>query len=359
MKDLGNDIATSTPEVFVPTIIPPQPPVLPLTQIEDEYFEIDEHFNSKGLLYCQTLYAEDLKLKKDKLSEYKEDLLPIQLEDTDLPEADILTLYVRGKGTGTSTLKIDDTEIITLILENTGWLTKWDSVSGKWTQEQINNAYVEFTGDIKVSNIRLYAEDQHSLEDNFDLYNDGDLNGQGSWSGNAAFDVQGVTVQAGAKAVKATAAGVYIEKTFTADPDGNQVFYIRSNATDELSHTRLYAGAVHVLSLVMFADATIALGHGDGGGGDTNTTILDPYSANQWYKIEIEWRTSDNKVRARVDDGTWTDWVTAHSDAAFTDMTKVRLSVYGGAREHYWDEFGEPAAPPVGVPSRLASQMVG
>jgi hypothetical protein len=40
---------------------------------------------------------------------------------------------------------------------------------------------------------------------------------------------------------------------------------------------------------------------------------LGAYSANTWYKIEIEWRESDGKVRARFNDGSWTDWYAAYS----------------------------------------------
>ena len=38
--------------------------------------------------------------------------------------------------------------------------------------------------------------------DNFNSYNDGDLNGQGDWSGSTEFQIQGVVVEEGDKAVE-------------------------------------------------------------------------------------------------------------------------------------------------------------
>lgn len=67
-----------------------------------------------------------------------------------------------------------------------------------------------------------------ALVDSFDSYTGGDLNGQGSWSGDASFDVQSSVVQAGANAVShATTGGVTATKTFTAEATGNQIFYVR------------------------------------------------------------------------------------------------------------------------------------
>ena len=47
-----------------------------------------------------------------------------------------------------------------------------------------------------------------SLVDNFDSYSDGDLNGQGSWSGSTAFDVQTTIKHSGTKAIKCTEDGI-------------------------------------------------------------------------------------------------------------------------------------------------------
>ena len=360
-EQAGGDIATSTATSTIPEIIPePEPsiPVLSTTQIEDEYFEVDDQYNSDGLLVSQSLYAEDVKLTKDKLTDYKENLTTIQLQDTDLKEAEVLTLYVRGIGVGTATLKIGDAELITLNLEDKKWLTKWDSINvsalgvSRFTQGQINNAIVEFTGDIKVSNIRLYAEDQHSLTDNFDSYNDGDLNGQGSWSGNATFDIQGTTKYEGDKAVTAVVSNDWIDisKSFTSEVAGVQSAKIRCNAqpTGSSGAIRIHQGAGAEVANVYFAGDRIQI---DRSGG--NDYILQPYSADTWYEIEIEWdagrgANGEVRARARIAEGTWGSWSTwATGSNNFTAIDKIYLATY--ADTAYWDDFkeGGASAPPV------------
>ena len=208
---INSDTATSTPSIPHTINLDPKSD-LPLNQIEAEYIVVDKHYNKEGVLYSELIYPENPKLKKSQLSVYEENIRIIQLENTDLPEVEVLTLYVRGKKTGTATLVIGGVGVITLNMEVKGCLTKWNSSVGKWTQKQINNAYVEFSEGLKISSVYVYLEDQHSLEDNFDSYTDGDLNGQGGWSGSSAYDVQGITVQAGAKAVVVVGGVFGIEK---------------------------------------------------------------------------------------------------------------------------------------------------
>ena len=342
-KGLGDSIATSTIATSSDSEIIIEPelsiPILPITQVEDEYFRVNNQYNSDGLLTSQLLYAENIKLKKDKLSDIKEDLLLVQLDNTDLKEAEVLTLYVRGKGIGTATLKIGDTELITLKMEDKKWLTKWNSVSGWWTQGQINNARVEFTGDIKVSNIRLYAEDQHSLTDNFDSYNDGDLNGQGSWAGSAGFDVQTSVVNSGTKAVSDAGSAAYIGKSFTGEADGSQVFYIRTTDITKQASVDFMDGSGQSPQSTGLAISGSNFQILVSGGW---TDMAGTPSANTWYKMEIEWRNSDDNVRSRVDDGTWESWTLAYQ--AFTEISYLRIYDASGATMYY-DDFGGEVIP--------------
>ena len=65
------------------------------------------------------------------------------------------------------------------------------------------------------------------LNDNFASYNVGDLNGQGSWSGDNQFEVQEEVVQSGINAVKCPSSEgeKNIEKSVPQKADCAQVFY--------------------------------------------------------------------------------------------------------------------------------------
>ena len=66
------------------------------------------------------------------------------------------------------------------------------------------------------------------FEDNFNSYNDGNLNGQGGWSGHTGFQVQGTVVKEGAKGMIADMASgqdwAWITKIGTARADGRITF---------------------------------------------------------------------------------------------------------------------------------------
>jgi len=345
------DTPTSTPEVIEPII---EEPALPITQVEDEYFEIDKHYNDNGLLYCQTLYTEDLKLKKDKLSEYLENIKITQLENTELKEAEVLTLYVRGKGLGTATLKIGDAEVIILELENGKWLTKWGSASGWWTQGQINNAYVEYTGNIKVSSTRLYAEDQHSLTDNFDSYSTGNLPGQGSWTGSNNIDVTDAVTQSGTRSVTSVAAGT-ATKTFTEEVTGNQIAYMRGAQTNiSIGKWGIRDGGSIIGSIHMRNDATLSIYSGA-------YYSCGTYVADTWYKTEIEWdqsRDSGNgEFRCRIDDGSWNTWRAFRTAGASAD--EVYIDDAGNGGTFYLDSFSDPnAGAPAGAERYIRNPLI-
>jgi len=181
-----------------------------------------------------------------------------------------------------------------------------------------------------------------SLVDNFDSYNNGDLNGQGSWSGDAEWDVQGTVVQAGAKAIQCATHAKVIAKSFTAEGDGNQVFYGRSSAINAgaTNHQFRIQEGDTILAYILFNETgggTMYLQDGDG------SVSLGSWSAGSWVKVEVEWRTSDNTVRARINDGTWTAYRNTY--AAFTNVDKISLSnADGTGSTFYVDSFSDPNA---------------
>jgi len=146
------------------------------------------------------------------------------------------------------------------------------------------------------------------FEDNFNAYNNGDLNGQGSWSGDTSYDIQGTTVKEGAKAVQCVNNSSYdtIEKTGNLVNDGRITFYIRrSDSVATSAYYRLHedTDTKIIVSMNKITDK-IQYRNADG------YVDIQSFSLDTWYCVEIEWRSSDHKARYRIDEGTWTDWDT-------------------------------------------------
>ena len=144
------------------------------------------------------------------------------------------------------------------------------------------------------------------FEDDFNSYNDGDLNEQGDWTGDAVFDIQGVLTYEGAKAVKwvAWTSDVAITKTGTARTDGRISFYVRAGQTNARGAFRLYEGGTMIVRILFRDDGDIEAYFG----ADPGWVKIADYVANTWYLVEAEWESVNHTYRVRVDGGSWTDW---------------------------------------------------
>ena len=180
------------------------------------------------------------------------------------------------------------------------------------------------------------------FEDDFNSYDDGDLNGQGDWSANAIWDVQGTIVKEGAKAVKATNGNWYeMSKDGTARTDGRITFYVRAAQTDAHLNCllRQVGAADFAMSLYFNGDGNIQYKD------DVGYHTIQAYSADQWYEVEVEWRSSDHKLRYRIDEGDWTDWKATWLNWT-TGFDRVWITQYGTGT-FYVDYIAEnPYAPP-------------
>lgn len=167
--------------------------------------------------------------------------------------------------------------------------------------------------------------------ENFDSYTAGDLTGQGGWSGSTGWDV--VTSQFVSSPNAAAGSGATttdIDKTFTGVGTGNQVFYMRSDT--------LAVGVTN--HAVRFSEGTtflfgIFLNEGGGSPGDivlngSAAVTVATWVIDTWYKIEVEWKTSDNTVRARVNDGTWTAFQSTAATFTNVDTVKMRATALSG-----------------------------
>jgi len=181
------------------------------------------------------------------------------------------------------------------------------------------------------------------IEDNFNSYNDGDLNGQGDWSGDTKFDIQGTTVYEGAKAVKIIGDNTqrFIEKTGNQLSEGTQVFYLRKNNTDTQDAMVDFKEDSTGVTDIKFGDTgkiTIRTS------GDVERE-LSSYSADTWYKITFEWKedAGNPQIRAKVDDGDWSSWYDPKNDWS-TGINKLDMKArFTGTA--YWDNFtGEEVA---------------
>lgn len=156
--------------------------------------------------------------------------------------------------------------------------------------------------------------------DNFDSYNDGNLNSQGGWVGDVGFQVQATTTQQGLKAVYiASGVGGGIAKTIGLS-NGRIIGWIRGNpptTTDSIALGVSDVGPYSPLAEVYFKSTGNIDFYGE-----TEETILTDYVPDTWYRAEIQWRNSDLKMRARIDNGTWSSWI-GTQDCCPSEWTKV------------------------------------
>jgi hypothetical protein len=155
------------------------------------------------------------------------------------------------------------------------------------------------------------------FEDNFNSYNDGNLEGQGGWTHYDVYtdhsQVQGIVVKEGAKAIKNSYAGDQVlVHSGNALKDGRITFYFRT-----INHSGWYSGrdfqfrctygawGAPTIIVGVYQDGYIKLYNGATG----QFVNIQTYNDDQWYCVEIEWRSSpDYKYRVRINGGTWTDW---------------------------------------------------
>jgi hypothetical protein len=191
------------------------------------------------------------------------------------------------------------------------------------------------------------------LSDNFNSYNDGDLNGQGSWDGATDFDVEGTTVKEGTKAFTwiAGANDKALKKVGTARTDGRITWYVKTAATNKRGFFILRQGATDISYLAFTGDFETA-GHCylyDG----SWSYDLGAYSTSDWNCCEIEWRSADHFVRARINEGTWTNWAHAITNWT-TGIDTFAIDTQNPSGTFFVDTIQEdPYVPPAGTNIQL------
>lgn len=148
--------------------------------------------------------------------------------------------------------------------------------------------------------------------DNFDSYNDGQLDGQGGWSGDSDFIVGAdYKYSNSGKGVKGSG-GVYgdttIAHTTGSKAKGRLSFKCQPKATNKTFGIYLTSSG-GVAGYYMFTESGSVLYWN----GSEYKEIKSSYSANQWYHCQIEWdadKGANGEIRYKIDDEDWTAWDT-------------------------------------------------
>lgn len=187
------------------------------------------------------------------------------------------------------------------------------------------------------------------VQDGFDTYNIGMLQGQGGWSNytnGSNFVVVDTEAFGGTKAIyNQTKADSVITKTGPLLLDGKQTVYVKTasraswgihsdgNFQVRVSKNPWASGAQGLA----FAAVSFK--------GDGNVTYYDSvadtyknfatYEDGVWTSLDIEWRSSDKTARYRINNRSWTDWYTFRNASAFTGFDNVGFDFdlrdgYGG-----------------------------
>ncbi|MCH8106547.1 MAG: peptidoglycan-binding protein [Proteobacteria bacterium] len=178
------------------------------------------------------------------------------------------------------------------------------------------------------------------ITDDFNSYSDGNIVGQGGWvsfvNGNNV-QVQGVETFEGSKAlhVNKVTDSIVTKATGTPLSDGRQTFYVRSDNRPNWGpylngnlQIRVSKGSWG--SGGAFAAVTLDK-NGDVSYFNPTADIYEKiasYSDNEWTRIEIEWRSTDNTARYSVNSGEWTSWKVFAGSAAFTNFDNVGFEFF-------------------------------
>lgn len=191
------------------------------------------------------------------------------------------------------------------------------------------------------------------FDDDFNSYNNGNLPGQGSWTdslnGND-YDVESTKVYEGAKAVyvkAVTDTNAIVRKTGTARTDGSIRFYIWPISLGSSDNNNFYLE--NSSSEGLFAINWDYYNNGYFTFRASSNIQLGAITTGDWNTLDIEWRSSDHKGRARSNEGTWSDWTTQISSRT-GDPYQVALQANPNLRgEWYIDYIYGPETPPTPV----------
>ena len=211
------------------------------------------------------------------------------------------------------------------------WIEVKDDL-GNATQANNSSLYIYY-GKSEQSSLSNGTNTFLFFED-FNSYSDGDLNGQGGWSGDAGyFTVEGTTVYEGAKTVEgytSTTVLKSIKKELSNMPNNFEIIsHIRVSAINS------HGGYVRVLNQ---NSATIGGKHMNVNNqfqvqGRTSATD-GSFTNDTWYVWQLQFRESDQYERVSGGNQAFSDWVAPSNTGT---PSYIRLLIYNGVVHSYFD----------------------
>lgn len=180
----------------------------------------------------------------------------------------------------------------------------------------------------------------------FETLTAGDLNGQDSWSGNAAFDVStdAEALYSGSKGIKVNGnnTGVAISRTITGVASGTFYISMKLQTTNNLYQVfRLYNGASYGIAVGLWTDGTISYWNGS----DWTQIGSLTYEGGTWYRIGVQFECgsggweglSADTFKINVNNGAWSSAL--NFSTALAQVDKIELETYNSDASHYgyWD----------------------
>ncbi|MBI4713330.1 MAG: DUF2341 domain-containing protein [Planctomycetes bacterium] len=160
--------------------------------------------------------------------------------------------------------------------------------------------------------------------DDFNSYTDGTLNGQGNWSGDSDVEVQGTTVSEGIKAIKVkntASANIYRYFLASGPEDGEMICRMCGLGTTGYVHQLILGeNASGAQFYFTFADGNISMFESGA------WQLIQSFAVNTWYTVQLQWRTSDDKWRAKINNGDWTVWRANAWGVAWTKIDYIRFA---------------------------------
>ena len=129
-----------------------------------------------------------------------------------------------------------------------------------------------------------------------------------------------------------------IAKTGIKDSDGRIAIYLKRTNTTGQTLLVLNEGNDERVAVGLGSDGHIK--YKNSSGSFVNLGTDTTYSANTWYLLEVEWRSSDHKIRILVDGTLKQDWISPASNWT-SYLDKVVLRVNQTAGTSYWDYISE------------------
>jgi len=179
------------------------------------------------------------------------------------------------------------------------------------------------------------------LSDNFDKYDYGSIVGQGDWfdrEDGSFYVVQDAIRHRGRKALYSdyNSTNSIITKTDNKGlSDGKASIYVRADNRAGWINGPIGENVTFGVYQGSWDGPTRALMgfKYDGTVGYIDTTNIitgewvsfDTFVDNAWNLLEIEWRSTDNSARFRVNKGSWTDWTPFVGAPSFTGFDTIGL----------------------------------